>query len=176
MSSLDFSVLLNVGLSFSLYLLIHFVIFRFIGSQHVLNMLVVNYLVGALGSIAITLILARGCCQNIFMEVVFGSAALGLYTLICFVYVLCVFGPYESSIRLRLLRDLYLAGSKGKSWTEILENYNSKEILRIRVERFLGSGDLIKEGDVLKIGQHKYIFLFLESTARTLQKIIGIKA
>ena len=69
------------------------------------------------------------------------------------------------------MRELYDFHPEGISLDDLLKRYNAEKILRIRLDRFLGSGEIIQDGDVYRAGKHKYIFAVLETIAQFLQKV-----
>jgi hypothetical protein len=93
-----------------------------------------------------------------------------VYAMLSFLYVLAVFGPYESSIRIRLIRELY-EHPEGLSWKQILQQYNSCMILTIRLERLLSSGDILYDGQCYKLKRKGNIFCWLEFGSEFLRKI-----
>jgi len=81
--------------------------------------------------------------------------------LLCFFYVLSIFGAYETSVRMRLLREIAMAGPKGLSESEILQRYNPEIIARLRLGRLAGAGYLIERGGAYSIvASRRLSFLF----------------
>lgn len=70
--------------------------------------------------------------------------ALLIHGLLCFVYLICIFGSYESSVRMRLVRELAHAKPEGMRLDEILQQYNPKIIAASRLRRLVGSGDVVE--------------------------------
>ena len=92
--------------------------------------------------------------------------------LLCFVYVLCVFGPYETSVRMRLVREIARAASGGISRQELLKRYSAQTIVDLRLRRLMGSGDIVeKDGLYHSRGQRNFFFIF-DSIARIIKKWI----
>jgi hypothetical protein len=61
-----------------------------------------------------------------------------------FVYVLCLFGPVEASLTLRILSEIYGSRPNGITEAGILRCYNKKIIVRRRINRLVKSGDLTR--------------------------------
>ena len=84
-----------------------------------------------------------------------GAAVLALVVqgLLCFVYVLCIFGPYETSVRMRLVREIDKAGTKGISLEALLGRYNAGTIVDLRLRRLMGSGDITEKDGVYRVSR-----------------------
>jgi len=99
-----------------------------------------------------------------------------VYGLLVFVYILCVFGPYETSIRMRIVREIYGAGQQGLTLENLLKNYNIRGILQVRLERLKGAGDIAVKDGKYYIRQHCNIFFLIESIAHQIQQWIEPKS
>lgn len=96
--------------------------------------------------------------------------SLCVYTLASFVYVLCIFGPYATSIRLRLISEL--DAPQGKTMAEISRAYDSKVILDLRLKRLLASGDIRFDGGRYHIAKAHNAFFIIDAGARALHAIM----
>ena len=96
-----------------------------------------------------------------------------LFGLLCFCYVICIFGPYESSIRLRLIRDIYERQGPSVSWADLTQTYNDEIILKIRLDRLAAAGDLTFDGTRYQIRKKQNIFSFLARISRVMKKMYG---
>ena len=96
-----------------------------------------------------------------------------IYSQMCFFYVINIYGPYESSLSVRLLRELAKVHPKGLTQDQILTSYNAQLILRTRLERLVGSGEVVQEGDRYRIGKKQNIFFVLEFSSRQFHKFIS---
>ena len=93
-----------------------------------------------------------------------------IYAMASFFYVLCIFGPYATSIRLRLIRELDTP--QGRTLAEINSAYNDRTILDLRLKRLLASGDVYLEGGTYKIGRANNAFFAIDGVARKLHALI----
>jgi hypothetical protein len=59
----------------------------------------------------------------------------------------------ETARRIRILRELYDSENKALSLVEILERYNAKDIVEVRLNRLLGSGQVIFDKKRYYIGK-----------------------
>ena len=173
-SAFDGLVLSSAFIGFLVYLAIHFFVFRQVKDKRVIQSLINTFLMGSGVNLSVSLFLVSRSSlssDGILVPVLLIACSFFVYGLACFIYVLCVFGPYESSIRLRLLREIEMAGKDGMTKDELLAKYNTEVILTRRLNRFIGSGEVILESDRFRIGKKKNFFSFLEGTSRVLQKI-----
>jgi len=65
-----------------------------------------------------------------------------LCALACFSYVICIVGPYETSVRVRLIRELYDRPGHSATVEELSAYYNPKVLLDMRLERLLSAGEV----------------------------------
>lgn len=155
------------------YALAHVLLFRLIGTEHIIKWLVKNFVLGV-GVILIFYgnVMPFETSGYLKGEIILCfSVSILLYCLLAFFYVLCVIGPYESSIRTRLIRELYRVYPKGIALSGLLERYNAEMILQGRLKRFLGSGEVVKEGEKYRLGKKRPTFFLLEGIARFLRNI-----
>jgi hypothetical protein len=96
-----------------------------------------------------------------------------LHGLLCFVYVLCVFGPYETSVRMRLVREIFNAPPGGMPDKELFQRYNNKNIVQIRLMRLIGSKDIIEKDGFYQAGSKTNAFFLFDIIAAGLVKMIG---
>lgn len=110
----------------------------------------------ALMSFALTgLCVAAGLSSGVLLKLsAFSAISMGervgcffltllIYFFLVFLYILCVLGPYESSIRLRLVRELYRAFPQSLTPAQLFDRYNARWILERRIQRLLTSGDIV---------------------------------
>ncbi len=170
---MDWLILIIAVVSFILFLVIHVGTFRYTSRQNVLsalrNICLLSWAVGAMflvGVVGFNIFLDGSWLKIAFFETF-------IYGLLCFLYVLYVFGPFESSIRFRLIFELYQNHPQGMSREDIEKKYNSDIFLRRRLDRLLASGDLVLAGDVYQLRRRQNIFMLLDIVSERLQKVIS---
>ena len=99
--------------------------------------------------------------------------ALLITGLMSFIYIASIFGPYETSIRMRLVREIAKGKEAGISFEALLKSYSDKTILDIRLRRLVGSGDVIEKDGIYYQGSKRNFFFAFETIALTLKKWIG---
>ena len=170
---LDLMVLVGGFAGFIFYVLAHIFLFRFVDAESIIKWLVKYFVFGTVVILIIygnVLSFETSGYQN--TEIVFCFlVSLILYCLLSFFYVLCIIGPYESSIRTRLIRELYKIYPRGLVLSELLERYNAEAILKERLKRFLGSGEVVQEGEIYRIGKKRPMFFLLERITQLLRSI-----
>jgi hypothetical protein len=159
-------------LSFGIFLSAHVITFRFVGPERLLKALLVNVL-ATLGLPLVLMVFfyfAKAAvfswqawiCAAVFSELIQG--------LLCFFYVLCIFGPYETSVRMRLVREIGLAGPQGLSLQKLLERYNTATIVKVRLSRLVGSGDVVEKGGLYFRGRRNNFFFAFDAIAGVFKK------
>ncbi len=169
---------LTVGvglLSFGIFLLVHLITFRWVRPEHLLKSL-------------LACVMAIMVCPVVLMRIFFVSKildapvlawvcaavlALVIQGLLCFVYVLCIFGPYETSVRMRLIREIAQSGREGVPRQELLGRYNAETIVNIRLQRLIGSGDIIEKDGLYQVSSKKNFFFIFDAIAGVIKKWIG---
>ena len=170
--------ILTVGvgvLTFGIFLLIHLVTFRRMRPEKVLRSLFVC--VVAMTMIPVPL-LQIFCTLKVVSApplVWLGAAlsAIVIEGLLCVFYVLCIFGPYETSVRMRLVREIAKASSDGISMEELLKKYDSSTMVDMRLRRLMGSGDIIEKDGIYRAGSGRNIFFIFDAIAGMIKKWIG---
>ena len=169
MNSLDVAVLWSACAGFLVYALSHVCFLRFIKEGQIIRFLMMAFFLGTAIVVCVfySLNMPVGLLAFFFCVLV----AFFLYSVTCFLYVVGIIGPYESSIRIRLIRELFSVFPEGLSLPEILKRYNAEMILKGRLERFVGSGEVIFDGLSYRAGKDRYAFIILESAGRYLKKV-----
>ncbi len=180
---MDELIVLSVLVSYGFFVVLHLGLFRFFKPEEVLNSLMRVGILAGCGhflffyllyeNIRIFPVLESGFLSEIFSLAPAAVLSFFILGLLVFVHVLCLFGPYETSIRLRLIRELYHGPSSGMSAEELLQNYNAIFILEKRLRRLIASGELIQQGEIYQIKKNVNIFFFIDFIVRNLQKIIA---
>ncbi len=171
-SCVDTSVVGLSGLSFVFFFLVHAAASRFLKTDQVFKTILLTSLIGLLGNILLTTFfflhyfpLFSGL--GILSIVVLSLAIDGLMV---FGYVICIWGPFETSIRMRIVRELYEARPQGLSETELLRVYNTRGILKIRLRRLVGAGDIQMVNGKYRIIQRQNVFFIIDRVAGVLKK------
>lgn len=170
--------ILTVGVgffSFGIFLLVHFITFRWVSPEHLLRSLLAC-VIAILACPVVLICIFSGfkvVDAPVYTWVFAAIFALVIQGLLCFVYVLCVFGPYETSIRMRLVREIAKGGDKGISLQELLVCYNPEIIVNIRLQRLIGSGDVIEDKGRYRTGRHQNFFFIFNAIGGLIKKWIG---
>jgi len=138
---------------FIVFVIAQFVVFRHVNEIHVLRWLrrLMGFGVGvAVGMVGYgffhkhSLFLMVGWPGTLLL----GGLTAFIVAILSGFYVLCVLGPYESSVRLRLIRELYEDFPRAVSIGPLLNRYNAKMILERRVGRLMAAGDIVRTDGV----------------------------
>jgi len=168
---------LTVGVaffSFGIFLLVHLASFRRLSPEKLLRslltcvMAVMGLPVVVMGVLyafkTVEAPLAAWVAAAVLASVIQG--------LLSFVYVLCIFGPYETSVRMRLVREIASAPAGGISKDGILERYNHRTIVDLRLRRLVGSGDIIEKDGLYSQGRRGNFFFVFDAIAGGIKKWI----
>ena len=164
--------------SFVVFLMLLILVFRLVERKEVLKWLVYVFCMALIVNLGLTFWFMLQ--QNVLFTM--GLAAIltililpvVLYSLMSFCYVLCIFGAYESSVRLRIVRELDEAGTEGLSWEDILKRYNDDTILKIRLARFISSKELNFDGTYYQVQRTHNVFSFFVKISHLMKKIYGL--
>ena len=168
-------VLSQVGAGFICFLALQFITFRWVRPERLLKSLLLCVVV----MLAMPVVLILGFyhlrlvdepLSGWVMAAVIASLIQGL---LCFFYVLCIFGPYETSVRMRLIREIAAGGALGVSPQELSSRYNAKAIVDIRLQRLVGSGDIIEKDGRYRMGHSQNFFFVFDAIAGFIKKAIG---
>ena len=174
MSSFDGIALLGAASALIFFSAAQAVLFRSIPARNVLAALKRLYALTTIVDLAATgeIGLILGVCRSEdrlgFGLSLFVSWTLSSLLALC--YVLFIFGPFESSIRLRLIRELGLAGGEGLSQEEILMRYCARDILDRRLERLVAAQELSFDGRAYRVRNRLSFFLGLDLVSRCLSR------
>jgi len=161
--------------SFGVFLLIHLITFRWVAPEHLLKSLLLCVIAVMMLPVLLMAVFFAAQAENLPFSgwVCSTLVAVLIQGLLCFVYVLCIFGPYETSVRMRLVREIAQAGAKGITRQELAERYNAQTIMEIRLQRLLGSGDINeKDGQYASVNKRNLFFIF-DDIAGVLKKWIN---
>ncbi len=161
--------------SFGVFLLAQVITFRWVRPENLLRSLVLcTVVIMAFPVLLMTLFyFIKPVKAPVEIWIVAAVLASLIQGLLCFFYVLCIFGPYETSVRMRLVREIALGASKGISMQALLERYNNETIVDIRLQRLTGSGDLIEQEGRYRSGRSRNFFFIFYTIAGVIKKWIG---
>lgn len=168
------TVIVGLG-SFGIFLLVHVVTFRWVAPEHLLKSLLLCVIaVMALPVVFMGIFfIQKAVDAPLHLWICASLLAMMVDGLLCFVYVLCIFGPYETSVRMRLVREIAKSGPQGISLESLLNRYNAETIVSIRLQRLKGSGDIIEKDGRYQIANNRNFFFIFDAIAGILKKWIG---
>lgn len=151
-------------LSFAVFFILHNLVYRRLRQAKLLKWLEGLFVtVGAL--LVITGILTGFSGAETFM-------AFMIYALLTFIYIVAIDSIYESSIRIRLLREI-AAAPAGLTRDEIRARYSSKVILQTRLMRLEAAGDIQKTPHGYKLARSAGLLLGFIGVVKFFRKIYG---
>lgn len=167
---------IGVGLvSFGIFLVIHVVTFRRLRPEELLRSL--HACVAAIAALPLALMtllfVMKAADASPAQWLLASLLALTMAGLSSLAYVLCIFGPSETSVRMRLVREIAKGEAKGVSHEELLQHYNARTIVNIRLRRLTGSGDIIEQNGLYRARNTRNMFFLFDSIAVMIKKWIG---
>ena len=161
-------IVLACGLgSAILFVLAHVLLFRFSLVVNVLNWLIKAFTLLALINLGLSFALAGSVSD--------AAIAFALYGILSFSYVVCFVGPYETSVRIRIVRELAKC-AEGLAMKELRRRYDNKDILVVRLERLVLSKDLKVEDAKFKDNRGRSIFTLITALTTFLKNCYGVEA
>lgn len=155
--------------AFAFFFALQCIVFRFIKAEQLFKGLMLTFAAGLAAALSAACVLfPEGPVPG---RVGYAALICIIYGAACFFYVLWFFGPSETSIRIRLVRELALA-KEGYVLAELLSKYNTAVILDKRLKRLLGSGDIAREGDRYFVRKKSNVFLVIDAVARKMHAFI----
>jgi uncharacterized membrane protein len=161
---------LNPVLALMLNVLFQVSSFRLLRGMTLLRSLYSGFAFGLAGMLAIELslfLIMKQPSDDLFFSM---TVNLISYTALGYCYFHFI-NLGETARRIRILRELY-DSTDGLSREEILERYNSREIIRRRIERLLNSGQIVRKNGRFYIGKP---FLLFISRIMVLLKVILLR-
>ena len=94
-----------------------------------------------------------------------------LFSCFVFIYIFCFIGPHETSIRMRIIKELS-KNKNGISLENLLTFYNPKIILEKRLERLLLSGDILRKDNTYTTNKNINPFTIIDNITKLLKNSI----
>lgn len=174
---MDLLAVFIAATSFGLFLLIHMVACRRMSADDLLKSLwrtcALTLILPCILTILILMLKITVLPFLVWSCIAFVATA--LHGILCFVYVLCVFGPYETSVRMRLIREIFKAPPQGLTQSELNACYNHESIARIRLRRLTGSNYIVEKDGLYRVGGATNVFFVFDIITGVLIKMIGRK-
>ena len=173
---IDILTIIVVCISFALFLIMHMIACRRMSAEALLKSLWTSCIVTMIFPITLTAFMAivKVADLSLFIWLCIALFATVLHGMTCFVYVLCIFGPYETSVRMRLVREIFKV-PKGITLKDLDRVYNNEVIAHIRLRRLTGSRYVIHQDQMYRIGNDTNVFFLFDIIAGFLTKMIGRK-
>lgn len=156
-----------------LFALVHIFLLRYTPPEAVLKRIIMIFAATGLATIVMNAALLGN--RGIAAWLMGTGVSFLLYGLMSFLYVLCIFGPFESSVRLRLVHELYSFPEKRASLAQILERYNAGQIIQRRLARLVCNRDVIFDGTHYRPGKRSGYFLLMDRVLKILEKLTSGK-
>ncbi|OGG08684.1 hypothetical protein A2154_01690 [Candidatus Gottesmanbacteria bacterium RBG_16_43_7] len=138
-------IIVTAGLAgFALFLILQLLTFRLIDSRILMAALMRIFISASIILTVSVYVISVNFIQSRVLDTISHILlALLIYGALCFIYVTAVFGITVTSVRIQILRLIYNAGDKGLPYINIYKKYNKQVIIKTRLERLVGSGELI---------------------------------
>ena len=171
--SLDIAILEWAGIAFAVFILLQLIVLRMVHPDAVLRWIVNIFIIVSIGQIIGLAFLFHHLGLE-YLGGLIGMAVVSyfIFGLLAFVYIVCMFGPSETSIRIRLVRELWDAKGGRLTHDELLTRYNGRLILERRLQRLLLAGEIFeRQGKHVLVGKGNAFFM-IDAAAALIQKVL----
>lgn len=168
---MDVVVLVSSGLSLLLFILIHFLVFQTLDKHGVVKGILYTYIIGNIVSLLVNFALFKMLSIAREISVVLWFVSFLLFNLLAVSYILGFFGMMVASLRVRMLREIYFAGDRGISQSELMQKYNEKIIVDERLRRLQSSADVVKRGGNYILVNRFSVFRIHHNLYKTFKKL-----
>lgn len=150
--SLDLWVLQSVGWGLAVFLPGHVLALRWIEPKKFSKAFIASAALG--GAFCWAYWFWRGPIQGAPWTAILPAAAAAslIYAFLTLHFGSFIFGVGETAIRMRLLFELHRRPGRRGTLEQILQNYNARVFLGLRLERLVGGGRVRLDGGVYRLG------------------------
>lgn len=175
MHSLDLFVIKSALTSFLLFAVVFFFALRWISQPAVLNWIVRIFVLVAIIHFFHAVIALRGMSPfasqtNLFAASFCLLISFVIYGLTSFLYIICIFGPFETSVRSRILRELCSCYPEGFSYQQILTKYNNRVIIQRRLDKLLCASKVSFDGQFYRLKKKMTFFSLTEFFVKQMKR------
>lgn len=171
--SLDLAILFASAGSFLFFFILQVIVLRIVHEDAVLRWIINIFCVASIGHFALLALFFSVSSPEYPGGLIFMTAiSYVLFGMMAFVYILCVFGPSETSIRVRVVRELYDIKGAKMTHDALLKRYNGEAILKRRIQRLQLAGEISLENGKYFIKNKSNAFFLIDAVAGILQKIL----
>ena len=176
----DGLVLFNAVAGLLLFIGFHLATYRLISAGNVLKWLKQIFVPGALLNLVLSGIFFFRDSASVggpdrSAMVLCTLLSLAVYAMVTFLYVLCLFGPHESSIRIRIIRELDKFYPNACPENVLRGAYNAQIILQRRLDRLMSAGDITFDGKRYRLQKKCNFFMLSDRIAKVLYRLMGEK-
>lgn len=170
-SSLDIFICVSVAVSFFVFILLKIVILRMVHPEAVLrwivNIFLMSSVVHCVGLALVYGHIARDLPGGFMFA---AGVSYSIFVLLAFVYIVCVFGPSETSIRIRIVRELAQAKGGRLTHDELIRRYNGRLILERRLKRLILAQEIIEQNGTYVLRGKANAFFLIDAVANWISK------
>jgi hypothetical protein len=126
------------------YVFFHILLFRFLNIESVLKSIIIAYAIGLILLFLVGGFLFKYDFLSIHDLMGYFICNFFYYSVIAFCYF-CLVNLTDTSVRIRILQELQKKANTGLSQSQILKIYNTDNIIGIRLEKLVSSGQIVKK-------------------------------
>lgn len=172
--SLDCAILAWAGCLFVLFFILQVVVFRMVHPDAVLRWIMNIFMMVSIAHAAGLALLYSNWKPDYPGGILLPAiVSYFIFGLVSFVYILCVFGPSETSIRIRLVRELVEMKGGRLSHDELLKRYNGRLILERRLDRLIQAGEIAKQDGKYVLVNKANAFFLIDMVAGFIRQCVG---
>lgn len=135
----DSTVILSSFICLISFIVLQIVFFRMVNRQQVFKWLIVFYAAGGIFPLSVwSGLQISGFSPEILLVI---GLSFTCYSMLAFIYILCIFGLADSSLRIRIL-DYLAEDVTGVGEKELYKRYGKHQIIERRLKRLCSSGEI----------------------------------
>lgn len=172
---MDNFIIINTLISMIVYFILHIIILRKINQKDIFKWLAYVYFIASFTPFLIGWWMG----WQMIPEISLSSIIIGVlvawifYTFLVLAYVLAILGIMESSVRIRLLKEIYNVKDTGITLKQILIKYNKDVILQKRLRRFIAVGEISFKGGKYQLEKRFTAYSLPNLVIKSIWKLYG---
>lgn len=168
----DWIVASDALAAFVFFLILQLIFFRFIPRSDVLQGLKNLTIFSLCVNLGADIFRLKALGMGLPVVIMCSAVSAALTALLIMIYVLGCFGLLESSIRARLMWELYKLHPRPLPLPELMKDYNAETILKTRLERLSAAKEILFDGKNYYPGSQMSLFVFKEWIGNIIKNIL----
>jgi hypothetical protein len=159
--------------NFIIFIISQFVIYKLFPKIAIFKVIILSEFISflSINIIFFKLLVYSNISSVIFIYIYLTTFIISILLII--IYIGSVMGIAATSIRIRILQEIFIHGKKGISYKNLLKIYNKESIIRMRIIRLITAGEINLHGYKYKINKTVSIFQIHEKFQLILRNVFN---